>query len=131
MRSADWQERFAAYIRARTEMPFAWGPNDCCSFAAGAVEAMTGRNPMEGIQAYDSPLAAARMVEEGGGLHALASSLLGDAVSPLMAAVGDVVLVENRGRELLAICNGTGVLAPAADRLAALDMTAARAAWKI
>lgn len=112
-------------------MPFVWGSNDCCTFAAAAVEALTGANPMESIEHYDNPLAAARMVEAGGGLLDLATSLLGESVSPRMAAVGDVVLLTNEGRQLLGICNGINALAPGLDGLVALGMHTASAAWKI
>lgn len=131
MRRADWQERFAAFANERAEMPFAWGPNDCCSFAAAAVECITGANPMASVEAYDNPLAAARLIDAGDGLRALASSLLGPSVPALMAAVGDVVLLTNEGRELLGVCNGASAIAPGCDGLVVLDMTAASAAWKI
>lgn len=112
-------------------MPFVWGSNDCCTFAAAAVEAMTGSDPMASVERYDNPLAAARMVEAGGGLLDLATSLLGEPVSPRMAAVGDVVLLKNEGRHLLGICNGVNAIAPGRDGLVALEMTSASAAWKI
>ncbi|MDQ0040813.1 DUF6950 family protein [Variovorax boronicumulans] len=131
MRRADWQERFAAFAKERAEMPFAWGTNDCCTFAAGAVLAITGKDPMASFEPYDSPLAAARLVETGGGLSVLACSLLGPSVPPLMAAVGDVVLLTNEGRELLGVCNGPGALAPGKDGAVIVEMTAALAAWKI
>lgn len=112
-------------------MPFTWGSNDCCTFAAAAVVALTDRDPMSEVERYDNPLAAARIVAAGGGLLVLASSLLGESVSPRMAAVGDVVLLANEGRELLGVCNGINALAPGRDGLVALEMTAASAAWKI
>ncbi|MET3441395.1 hypothetical protein ABIC94_002153 [Variovorax paradoxus] len=123
--------RFAEFGKQRAAMPFEWGSNDCCSFAATAVEAITGVNPMVGIAPYDSAIEAARMTEEGGGLAQLATSLLGSPVSPVMAAVGDVVLVINVGREMLGVCNGVNVAAPGAAGMVALGMDAALAAWKI
>ena len=112
-------------------MPFVWGSNDCCTFAAAAVEALTGDDPMASVEHYDNPLAAARLVNDAGGLLALASSFLGEAESPRMAAVGDVVLLLNEGREVLGICNGTNTISPGRDGMAVLEMTAASAAWKI
>lgn len=131
MRRKDWQERFAAFAEARASKPFAWGSNDCCTFAAGAVEAITGVNPMASVSDYGNELAAARLIKEGDGLHSLATSLLGEPVSPLMAGVGDVVLLINEGREMLGVCNGTSALAPGADGTAVLPMNAASTAWKI
>ena len=131
MRHPDWQRRFAAFGRARAAMPFAWGANDCCTFAAAAVEALTGEDPMSTIPPYDGAMEAGRMVEEGGGLKPLADSFLGASVTPSMAAVGDIVLVVNAGRQMLAVCNGTNVLAPGETGVAVLGMETAIAAWKI
>lgn len=131
MRHPDWQQRFSAFGRARINMPFAWGSNDCCTFAAAAVEALTGAAPMAAVPPYDSAIVAARLVEEGGGLEPLAASFLGASVPPVMAAVGDIVLVINSEREMLGVCNGTNVLAPGAQGIAVLGMESALAAWKI
>ncbi len=112
-------------------MPFAWGANDCCTFAAAAVEAITGSNPMKSFDNYDSAFAAARLVEEAGGIANLATSILGKPVSPRLAAVGDVVLLVNEGREMLGVCNGTCVMAPGGSHMTVLSMDAALAVWKI
>mgnify|MGYP003574995366 CR=1 FL=1 len=112
-------------------MPFAWGSNDCCTFAAAAVEALTGVNPLASLQPYDTPIEAARLIEEGGGLEQLTISFLGTPVPPVMAAVGDIVLVINADREMLGVCNGTNVLAPGKTAIAVLDMESALTAWKI
>jgi hypothetical protein len=131
MRLPDWQLRFSDFGKARASMPFAWGSNDCCTFAAAAVQALTGVNPMARVPAYDSAFAAARLIEEGGGLRALATSLLGSPVAPTMAAVGDVVLVLNEGREALGVCNGTCVAGAGPDGVVYIGLDAALAAWKI
>jgi phosphoribosylformylglycinamidine (FGAM) synthase-like amidotransferase family enzyme len=112
-------------------MPFRWGSNDCCSFAAAAVEAITAIDLMASVEPYATELGALRRITEAGGLKALASQYLGEAVSPLMAGVGDVVLVMNEGREMLGICNGVNVMAPGADGMVALSMNTAVAAWRI
>ena len=113
-------------------MPFEWGRNDCCLFAADAVLAMTGDvDPAQTLRGYASASAAQRLVEEAGGLRELCSQFLGEPVSPLMAGVGDVVILINEGRELVAICNGVSAIAPGPNSLVALDMSAALAAWKI
>lgn len=56
MRFPDWPERLAAYIAARETRRFEWGKGaqDCCSFAAGAVAAITGRDVMADIPPYSS-----------------------------------------------------------------------------
>jgi hypothetical protein len=45
-RFPDWETRLAAYIQACRGKVFAYGKHDCCTFAAGAVRAMTGHDPM-------------------------------------------------------------------------------------
>lgn len=131
MRREDWTARYAEFAKDRASMPFEWGPNDCCSFAAAGVEALTGANPMASAERYDSALGAARLTNAAGGLLALAASFLGEPVSPRLAAVGDVVLLSNDGRELLGVCNGVNALAPGAEGSVTLEMSSATAAWKI
>jgi hypothetical protein len=131
MRLPDWQLRFSEFGKARVSMPFVWGSNDCCSFAAAGVAAITGRNPMAGVAPYNSEAAAGRLILRAGDLRALASQYLGEPVPPAFAAVGDVVLVMNEGREMLAICNGVNAMAPGAAGIVPLGMDAALAAWKI
>ena len=131
MRHPDWQLKFAAYTAARQAMPFTWGTNDCALFAVGVVKAMTGIDHAVGIRGYKTALGAAKRVEKLGGLFAIATKALGAAVSPLQAGVGDVVLCDNEGRELLAVCNGTTALCPGAAGLTTIDINAAKAAWKV
>ncbi|ATA54588.1 hypothetical protein CKY39_16255 [Variovorax boronicumulans] len=95
------------------------------------MKAITGADLMADVPAYDSALAAGRLIEDGGGLQALVTSMLGQPMSPLMAAVGDVVLLTNEGRDLLGICNGVNAIAPGPVGLVALEMNAASVAWKI
>lgn len=131
MRVRDWQARFASFIAARRGMPFAWGANDCCLFAAGAVDALTGEDPARELRGYTTALEAARLIEACGGLAQIATDALGASVDPSFAAVGDVVLMDNAGRQLLGVCNGGTVLAPGEERMVVLGMDAARAAWKV
>lgn len=131
MRRADWQLRLAAFVQERASMPFEWGRNDCCLFAADAVQAMTGGDPAAPMRGYSSALGAQRLIEEAGGLLELVSQYLGDPVSPHMAGVGDVVLLVNEGRDLLGICNGTSAIGAGPQGMAVLGMESARAAWKV
>lgn len=131
MRRVDWQLRLAEFVEARASMPFEWGKNDCCLFAADAVQAMTGEDPAATLRGYTSALAAHRLIDDAGGLGQLVSRFLGAPVSPLMAGVGDVVLLENEGRDLLGICNGTSAIGAGEHGMAVLGMDVARAAWKV
>jgi len=139
MRHQNWQLRFSEFGKARVSMPFAWGSNDCCTFAAAAVEAITGVNPMASFEPYGTTKGPKRQalrrllrrIDKAGGLRALTVAQMGEPVSPLMASVGDVVLVMNAGREALGICNGVNVIGPGVAGMEVLSMDAALAAWKI
>jgi hypothetical protein len=139
MRLQNWQARFSDFGKARASMPFSWGSNDCCVFASASVEAITGTNPMASFEAYGAELGPKRQalkrllrrIGKTGDLRTLATAYLGAPVSPLMAGVGDVVLVFNEGREMLGVCNGVNVIAPGQSGIVALGMDAATAAWKI
>ena len=48
-RLRDWPERLDALLRSRASVPFEWGRNDCCTFVADAIEAMTGRGDVLSI----------------------------------------------------------------------------------
>jgi hypothetical protein len=69
MRLSDWESQLSAYVTAKRDEPFAWGVNDCCLFAAGAVEAVTGDDPMLEFRGhYSNEFGAARaLVEIGAG----------------------------------------------------------------
>lgn len=45
-RLPDWHRRLAAYLATEGARPFAEGTHDCALFVGGAVEAMTGADPM-------------------------------------------------------------------------------------
>jgi hypothetical protein len=61
MRLSDWEQRLSDYIASKQAEPFAWGVNDCCTFSAGAVEALTGVDPMPEYRGkYDTALGSAR-----------------------------------------------------------------------
>lgn len=139
MRLHDWQLRLAEFGQARASMPFRWGSNDCCTFAAAAVEAITGSNPMASMEPYGIEAGAKRKalrrlfrrIDKAGGLQALVVEFLGASILPRMAGVGDVVVVMNAGSELVGICNGINVMAPGKNGMVTLSIDAAVAAWRI
>lgn len=131
MRLNDWQQRYSDFVALRMSAPFVWGSNDCCLFAADCVKAMTGVEHAKELRGYETALQAARIIEDAGGLSAIATAALGPSVTPAYAAVGDVVLIENADREMLAICNGVNVIAPGESGIVALGMESALAVWKV
>jgi hypothetical protein len=127
----DWQMRLSAFVCERYRTPFVWGLNDCCLFAADAVVAITGEDPAKDLRGYSTALQAYRIVKAHGGMAAMATALLGPQISPLMANVGDVVLVDMEGRDALGVCNGTSVIGPGPLGMASCGMSLANAAWRV
>ena len=106
--------------------------SDRSLWAADAVQALAGVDFASAWRGtYSSATGAARLLAELGGVRAIASAALGEPVPVAFAAVGDVVLIEQAGRELLAVCNGGTALCVGPDGLAPVGMEAALAVWKV
>lgn len=127
-RREDWPERLSAYVEAAKERPFCYGAHDCATFAAGAVEAVTGDNPMAEVAAYERKGAAAYM---RGGLHKLAAKHLGQEVAPLFVRRGDVVGFTWEGRQTLGVCLGAVIAATGPHGLVFLPLATASKAWRV
>lgn len=130
-RLPDWQARLGAMVEARSGAAFAWGPNDCCSFAADAVIACTGNDPLRDERgAYADARAALERLETYGGIEGLGDALFGTPCPPMTARVGDTGLAVIEGRPTLVVCNGATWLGPGPDGLVALPIEAASRAWR-
>ena len=129
-RLPDWQLRLEAFARERRTMPFAWGTNDCATFAAAGIEALTGEVVLPEIRGY-TEREALRLIEEHGGLRRIVGLALGNENPAIFAAVGDVVMVESGKREALAICNGATAIGAGPDGVVAVSMATAKAAWRV
>ena len=128
----DWQLRFEAFARERQSQPFCWGRNDCCLFAADAVLAITGRDLAKRQRGtYSTASQALRRLRARKGVAGIATRLLGAPVPPLMARVGDLVLIEMDGMPALGVCNGTSLIGPGPDGIVAFGMGHAKAAWRV
>jgi hypothetical protein len=132
-RRQDWPERLAEYVEARIDSPFAWGTNDCVTFAMDAVQLMTGVDPIASIRGtWDSPLAAVQAMEPfGGTARGVVTAFMGESIDPRTARRGDVVLVENGGREVTAVCIGSHAAGPGVEGLLMVPMVDAIAAWEV
>lgn len=66
-RLSTWEEMLSQYIESKRFEPFEYGKNDCCIFISGAVQAMTGVDPMEEFRGqYDSLLTSAKVLKSIG-----------------------------------------------------------------
>lgn len=133
MRLQNWQIHFEKFIADNRKAPFVWGKHDCCLFAANSVLAITGIDYAKDFRnSYDSAISAAKLIAEFGGLDGVASKLLNAQPVPVgYADVGDVLLASQEGRGLLAVCNGSTMLAPGLDGLITLETYTALKTWKI
>lgn len=67
MKISSWEDALTNYIAIKRHEPFEYGVNDCCLFAAGAVLAMTGEDPMPEFRGkYDSLKTSLKVINEIG-----------------------------------------------------------------
>src|SRR5690606_29994477 len=94
-RREDWPERLAAFVAARRRTPFAFGTHDCALFAADWIVECTGADPIAPLRGqWTDERSALRILQDNGGIEALACRYLGDPIAPLLARRGDIVLVD-------------------------------------
>jgi hypothetical protein len=134
-RLADWPERLAALVAARIDTPFAWGANDCCSFAADVAMAITGRDPFAAHRGTYSNEAGADDVVGPAGLARFVEGLMRDfgaaEVAVSAAQRGDWSLVVVGNMPLVGVVLGAQVAAPGNRGLAFVPFRRAERAWGI
>ena len=75
-RPHPWRERLHALVLERRRMPFAWGENDCCLWAADAVLIQTGQDPAATWRGtYATEAEAVALLASLGGVRALAATV--------------------------------------------------------
>lgn len=106
-RLPDWEARLAAYLESLRMRPFQWGRHDCCTFSAGAVEAMTGTDPMPEFRGrYSTAIGSARALRRfGAGDLAATMDQKFMRLPASLARRGDIVMTAG----LLGVCLG-GIL---------------------
>jgi hypothetical protein len=113
-----WHTRsFDKFLREREMMPFAWGTNDCCIFAADAILANTGVDIADDFRGkYSTQLGAFKTIREvTGGIspadaaaHCAAKHGLIELKHPLNAKRGDLVLIEKAGALIAGVIHLNG-----------------------
>ncbi len=103
-------------------MPFAWGVNDCCLFAADWVLAATGRDlAAEYRGQYATALGALRFVESAGGVEGLVQRAGGRRIDAKLARRGDVIARDVGEGTGLGVCIGALAAFVAEDGLRFVD----------
>jgi hypothetical protein len=130
MRVDDWPERLAQYLEQRT-LAFAWGRQDCVSFAADWVVECVGFDPAARWRGWTTAREALRQMEAAGGLaYAWGQALR--AIPPGFAGRGDVGLVRvGRGRLASVIVERDTVVGPGPDGLVRLPRGALERAFLV
>lgn len=133
MRLPDWQILFAKFLKENANSKFEWGVHDCCLFSANCVLAITGTDYASSFRGtYSNERDAYRLIKQYGSIEALVTTLTGiKPVNGRYADVGDIVLVLQEGRELLAVCNGQTMFAPGANSLITLETKDVLKTWKV
>ena len=96
-RLPDWPRRLNEYLAVAMRKDFRLGRHDCCTFAAGAVEAMTGVDPMvefRGQYATWDEARAALATIGARSLYATLRAKFGRAVPGALGQRGDVAYHE-------------------------------------
>lgn len=142
-RFEHWATRtFHQFLLDRAKMPFAWGQNDCALFAADAIEAFTGTDIAAAFRGkYSDEAGAMAAVREVTGGTTLTDAAAWCAAKynmvelehPLMAQRGDLVIVEDAGRDIAGIVHLSGrhVVSVGEDGLKRLCITKVRRAWRV
>lgn len=105
MRKENWPNLLTEYIYQKRNEPFEWAKNDCWKFSTGAVKEISDKD-FTGVYEYETARRAAELMQENGGMMAIADKHFGNDKSIMLAQRGDVVCLINAGRELLGVCLG-------------------------
>lgn len=127
---------FAQWLGAQPAQAFDWRAANCCHFAAAWVAFAEGTDPMQALPATGTGTAALRLVRKMGGMAQAWSTQLArePLTSPLLAQVGDVVLLPAEGETgwLVGVCAGAHVVVrAAAGNTLFAPLSSAVAAWRI
>ena len=109
-RLANWPRLLAEYLAANRHRSFEFGVFDCCVFAAGAIQSMTGKDSLEAYRgSVTDARTSARLLDDNGGLGKMVGDILSE-VPISFAQRGDIVLMDSPdGRGVLGVCTGSDV----------------------
>ena len=123
-RRPGWEGRLSAYVIGCMGKPFAWGTLDCATFAAGAVEALSGEDIAAPFRGYTTELGGMRKARAAG--YADHEAIFADRLRPVPLSLlceGDVVAVEQEGRVGMAVVSGAIVYAMTVDGFGVLPLS--------
>lgn len=132
-------ELFHHFLIERSNHPFKYGAQDCSSFAADGIKAITGVDIAEDFRGYKTEKGALRAIKKvtAGTTVEHAAEYCADKygleeVPPLMAQRGDLALVDVDGPSMALVhLNGRDVVMPGETGLRLLPLTSIRRAWRV
>ena len=134
------------YLLSKVSTPFAYGENDCCMFACGAVLAMTGVDIAADFRGkYSDGPGAVRAIATVTGVDPEKATVeaaadwiakkfgIAELPSPLYAQRGDLVLASAGDVDFLAVValSGHEAAIPGARGIAHLPLMTAKKGWRI
>lgn len=140
MKPEGWEGRLGAFLADARGRKFRWGIWDCCLFAAGAVEAITGIDPAAELRGKYMTKKEARLLMSdfaGGGVSEtiwrIASGYGCKEVSVLTAQRGDIVIAETSLGDALGVIgmDGRFALFAGPEGVTTLPVSVCRNAWRI
>lgn len=87
-RYPDWPVRLNEYIIEVEKKEFKLGTHDCCTFTAGAIEAITGEDPMPEFRGHYDDWQSAEDVLDEIGYDNLYKTLIKKFGSPILGVKG-------------------------------------------
>lgn len=140
-RKHTWVEDLYEFVRSRKDTPYAWGTNDCCSFACDAIVTMTGTDVYEEFRGgYTTEAEAGALLMQVVGstdkvkaIEYITTKFGMQEITVPFAQRGDVVLLNVDGGFALGIVHldGISAAAVAAEGLHRVPLTFATRAWRV
>lgn len=96
-RYPDWPVRMNKFIASARDNTYEMGTHDCCTFAGGCIEAMTGEDPMEEFRGkYDSVETGNEVLKEigDGTLYRTLRKKFGPALPGCRGQIGDLAFFD-------------------------------------
>jgi hypothetical protein len=130
-----WPAGLRGYLEDTRTKRFSYGVWDCCLFAAGWIQIVTGVDPAAEFRGYTSQKEAYKIVDRFGSIQSMLSQALGgELVAAAQAVPGDIVLLRRPHMvtpEGLGICVGLYSVFTAARGLRMISTAETAGAWKI
>ncbi len=141
-RTPHWATReLHQHLLDRAGQPHAYGSNDCCTFAADGIRAMTGVDIAEDFRGYSTEIGALAAIRKVTGGFSVEDAVaycarkygLVELDHPLTAQRGDLVLLnEADGLKMgLVHLSGTCAVVPGECALRRVPLTDIKRAWRV